>query len=253
MYNFDIKEITQQCVDWIKDWFDKNGPECNAVIGLSGGKDSTIVAALCARALGPERVIGVSMPDVNQGLNNAKEIADFIGIKFINAPIDWITNDFYRMKFRYSGDNFAWSDQAVQNIPPRVRMTMLYALAQTHNGMVVGTCNKSETEIGYETLYGDQVSSMNPIANLTVEEVKQIGYELGVKKEWVDRIPDDGLPLSAPDEEKLGFTYKEVDDLIRLGIKGENYEKIMRMHRNSQFKRDIVNIPSFNSNLPNNI
>lgn len=253
MYNFNVKEITQQCVDWIKNWFDENGPTCNAVIGLSGGKDSTIVAALCARALGHERVIGVAMPDVNQGLNNAKEIADFVGVKFINAPIDWITNSFYRMKFRYPGSNFDWSDQAIQNMPPRIRMTMLYAIAQTHNGRVAGTTQLEEWYLNYYTVWADGVSDFEPIRHLTIEEEKQIGYELGIKKEWVDRIPDDGLPLSSPDEKKFGFTYKEVGDFLRHGIKGPNYNKIIEWHNKGAFKQNLTNIPSFNPNLPINI
>ena len=167
------EEITNQCVEWIREWFEKNGKGCNAVIGLSGGKDSTVVAALCVKALGKDRVIGVAMPDNNQGLNDADKIAEYLGITFMVAPIGEICDAF--SKVRIPG-LLEWSLQTVQNIPPRVRMTTLYAIAQTYNGRVVGTCNASENFVGYFTRYGDGASDLEPLGSFTVTDVKGIGF-----------------------------------------------------------------------------
>ncbi len=240
-YNFNVEQVTNECIQWIKDWFEKNGPGCNAVLGLSGGKDSTIVAALCAKALGPDRVIGVAMPDNRQGINEADKIAEHLGIKFLVLPIGYICSS-----FDVASDNYIdWSVQTKQNIPPRIRMTMLYAVSQTFNGRVVGTCNTSENYIGYMTRWGDQASDFEPIGNLTVTEVLQIGDYLGLPYEWVHKVPDDGLPHSLPDEEKFGFSYTELDRYIREGVEPEGkcnnsdelkIDKIKRMHTKNEFK-----------------
>lgn len=233
----------EECVSWIKNWFDNNGPGCNAVVGMSGGKDSTIVAALCAKALGPNRVIGVAMPDENQGLNGAEEICKHLGIRFRCVPIDAITGAF---SFSLSMNDNPVSDQTVQNIPPRVRMTMLYAIAQSMNGRVANTCNLSEDYIGYSTLYGDSAGSFAPIANFTVTELKLIGRALHLPVKWVDKIPDDGLPNSKPDEEKFGFSYEDLDKCIKgHQVEQELYSKIMEMHEKNKFKTEIIRIPSF--------
>lgn len=239
-----VKLITEKCVRWIKEWFDKNGKGCNAVIGMSGGKDSTIVAALCCKALGPEHVIGVSMPDSGQGINNADKICEHFGMRYMCVPIDAITGAFdFSLKLKEE----VVSEQTTQNIPPRVRMTMLYAIAQSHNGRVANTCNLSEDYIGYSTLFGDSAGSFAPIANFTVTELKKIGRELGIPVEWVDKTPDDGLPHSKPDEEKFGFSYETLDKYIRGGIiDGMICGKIMDMHEKNKFKTDIIRIPAFN-------
>jgi NAD+ synthase len=250
-YTFDVERVTKDCIQWIKDWFDKNGPGCNAVLGLSGGKDSTIVAALCAKALGPERVIGVAMPDKGQGINEADKIAEHLGIKFLVLPIGDICSS-----FDVVADNYIdWSKQTQQNIPPRVRMTMLYAVSQTFNGRVANTCNLSEDFVGYATLFGDAAGSFAPLSQLTVTEIYQIGDYLGLPYEWVHKVPDDGLPHSSSDEKKFGFSYAELDryireDIIPEGICENNpdelkVDKIDRMHHNNKFKTEIVQIPHF--------
>jgi len=250
-YTFDVERVTKDCIQWIKDWFDKNGPGCNAVLGLSGGKDSTIVAALCAKALGPDRVIGVAMPDRGQGINEADKIAEHLGIKFLVLPIGDICSAFNTVTDNY----IDWSKQTQQNIPPRVRMTMLYAVSQTFNGRVANTCNLSEDFIGYATLYGDAAGSFAPLSQLTVTEIYQIGDYLGLPYEWVHKVPDDGLPHSSSDEKKFGFSYAELDryireDIIPEGICENNpdelkVDKIDRMHHNNKFKTEIVQIPHF--------
>lgn len=242
MKEIDIKKVKDECIKWIRDWFEVNGKGCNAVLGLSGGKDSTIVAKLCVEAIGKDRVIGVAMPDTLQELNEADKIAEYLGIKFIHAPIDKITNEYKNI---FIGTEA--STQTLQNIPPRVRMTMLYAIAQTYNGRVIGTCNLSENYIGYFTAWGDGVSDCEPLANLTVTEVKALGHELGLPNAWVDKTPDDGLPHSSPDEVKFGFTYAVLDKYIRKGECDDEdiKRKILERHYNNLFKMRRLALPSY--------
>lgn len=235
---FNANKVKDQLVQGIRDWFDKNGKGCKAVIGLSGGKDSTIVAALCAEAIGKENVIGVALPDKEQNLNEADEIAKYLGIKFITVNIGGLTSVIDCALF---GAGIITTIMTDQNIPPRVRMLMLYAISQSNNGRVIGTCNASENYIGYFTKYGDGASDFEPIAELTVHEIYQIGDALGIPKKWVYKIPDDGLPHSCPDDEKFekeGFNYKKLDDYIRTGTSGDTHadEVIERKHQNNLFK-----------------
>lgn len=240
-YNFNVENVTNECIEWIRDWFDKNGKGCNAVIGMSGGKDSTITAALCARALCADRVIGVSMPDEGQSINDADKICEYLGIKYRTVEIGDTCNSIKKSLWCKP------SKQTEQNIPPRVRMVVLYAIAQTENGRVACCDNASERFIGYSTLFGDNVGSFAPLLELTVTEVKAIGHYLGLPYEWVEKLPDDGLPNSSPDEEKIGFLYSELDSFIRgtSPINEEKKAKMMDMHMKSEFKRSIVHVPSF--------
>lgn len=243
MENF--TELKNACVRWIREWFAQNGPGCNAVIGMSGGKDSTVAAALCAEALGPERVIGVAMPADGQSLNEADEICKYLGIRYYCLPIGRIEAAADELGTILSPEGF--SVQTVQNIPPRIRMMMLYAAAQSNNGFVANTCNLSEDYIGYATLFGDAAGSFSPLGKLVVREVLAIGHALGLPARWVDKIPDDGLPHSCPDEAKFGFTYATLDRYIREGIceDAEVKAKIDRMHARNLFKTEILHIPSF--------
>lgn len=241
-YKFNVEEVTNNLILWIRAWFEKNGKGCKAVLGMSGGKDSTITAALLARALGSNNVVGVMMPDLGQELNEADEICKYLGINCIYAPIDNITGAFYDSDITI--DNGIWSlnnfsKQAEQNIPPRVRMTMLYAISQTLNGRVINTCNLSENMIGYETIFGDSAGDMSPLGNLTVTEILAIGEYLQIPLKWVRKTPDDGLPNSKPDEEKFGFKYSDLDKYIRSTIKldTKTIDKIEQMHNSSEFKR----------------
>ena len=246
----DYNALKDACVAWIRGWFEKNGPKCNAVLGMSGGKDSTIAAALCAKALGPERVIGVAMPQNGQGINDADEICKYLGITYLCLPIGAVTDACEALESCIPGGKF--SVQTVQNIPPRIRMTMLYAVAQSSNGMVANTCNLSEDYIGYATLFGDAAGSFAPFGRLVVREVRGIGHALGLPAKWVDKTPDDGLPHSSPDEQKFGFTYATLDHWIREGIceDDEIREKIQRMHRRNRFKTEILHIPAFDPAFP---
>ena len=244
----DYNELKDRCVEWIRGWFQANGPKCTAVLGMSGGKDSTIAAALCALALGPERVVGVSIPSTGQSLNEADEICRHLGIRYVNMPIGPVEDS-----FRALGPNMndmgvdGFTAQTILNIPPRIRMTVLYAVAQSCNGMVANTCNYSEDYIGYATLYGDAAGSFAPFGRLCVREVRGIGHALGLPAKWVDKVPDDGLPHSSPDEQKFGFTYETLDRYIREGVCEDAAvkAKIDSMHRRNLFKTEILHIPAF--------
>lgn len=245
MMTTDGKALKNACVAWIRDWFAPFGPTSTAVLGMSGGKDSTVAAALCAEALGPERVIGVAMPADGQSLNEADEICKYLGIRYYCLPIGRIEAAADELGTILSPEGF--SVQTVQNIPPRIRMMMLYAVAQSNNGFVANTCNLSEDYIGYATLFGDAAGSFSPLGKLVVREVLAIGHALGLPAKWVDKIPDDGLPHSCPDEAKFGFTYATLDRYIREGIceDTEVKAKIDRMHARNLFKTEILHIPSF--------
>ena len=240
-----MKKLTQDFIKWIREWFEKNGPTCTAVLGMSGGKDSTIAAALCAEALGPERVVGIAMPADGQSLNEADEICKYLGIRYLCLPIGRIEAECDALGALMPGGEF--SLQTVQNIPPRIRMTVLYAAAQSLNGMVANTCNLSEDFIGYATLYGDAAGSFSPLGGMVVREVLEVGRALGLPSKWVDKTPDDGLPGSCPDEAKFGFSYATLDRYIREGVcdDPEIKEKIDRMHRRNLFKTEILHIPTF--------
>lgn len=246
----DYNLLKDSCVEWIRGWFAPFGPDSKAVLGMSGGKDSTVAAALCALALGPERVVGVAMPQNGQSLNDADKICSHLGINYIELPIGAITDECEKCSSCIPGGEF--SVQTVQNIPPRIRMTMLYAVAQSMNGFVANTCNLSEDYIGYATLYGDAAGSFSPFGKLVVREVLGIGHAAGVPSQWVEKTPDDGLPHSSPDEVKFGFTYATLDRYIREGICEDAAvrAKIDSMHRRNLFKTEILHIPAFDPGFP---
>ncbi len=241
---FDANKVKDELVAWIRDWFERNGKGCNVVIGMSGGKDSTIVAALCKEALGAERVIGVAIPDKGQGLNGADEICAYLGIRYLCVSIGDMVSAMMGMEDSESGQKVPLSKQAQQNIPPRIRMAVQYAIAQTYNGRVSCNCNLSEDWIGYSTRWGDGAGDFSPLGKLTVTELKQIGRALGLPLKWVDKTPDDGLPHSSPDEQKFGFSYETLDKYIR-GIEVPSEEikaKIDSMHQKNLFKMSMPEI-----------
>lgn len=238
--NFDAKKETQKCIEWIQEWFNINGPGCNAIVGVSGGKDSTIVAALCAKALGPERVIGISMPDEGQGTNDAEAICEHLGIKYVCIPIDGITGAAnFALGLSEDSRGLGLSEQTVQNIPPRVRMLVLYGYSQSHNGRVIGTTNLDERLTGYFTKFGDGLAcDVEPIEMLTVGEIIEMGKCLGLPDKWLYKIPSADLPNTKTDEEELGFSYKEFDDYIRDNreLPKETVEKIEKRINDNAFK-----------------
>ncbi|MBQ1453675.1 MAG: NAD(+) synthase [Ruminococcus sp.] len=239
MYKFNAEKVKNECVQWIRDFFENNGKGCNAVVGISGGKDSSIVAALCVEALGRDRVIGVLMPNGEQAdIDMAKLLVDTLGIKHfivnIKDAVDGIINSI----------PFELSEQSRVNLPPRIRMSTLYAVSQSHNGRVANTCNLSEDWVGYSTRYGDSVGDFSPCSFITVQEMKQIGRLLGLPEVLVDKVPIDGL-CGKTDEDNLGFTYAELDRYIRTGEIDDMDKKarIDRMHVMNQFKLQLM--PAF--------
>ncbi len=235
---FDAVKIKNECVEWIRDFFEKNGKDCNAVVGISGGKDSSVAAALCVEALGRDRVIGVLMPCGEQhDIDMAQLLVDHLGIKHyiinVKEAVDGIINCLPK--------DLSITSQTLQNVPPRIRMSTLYAVSQSVNGRVVNTCNLSEDWVGYSTRYGDSVGDFSPMSFLTVTEVKAIGRVLGLPDVLVDKTPIDGL-CGKTDEENLGFTYAELDRYIREGIieDVEKKEIIDRKHKANLFKLEFM-------------
>lgn len=232
---FDAEKVKSDIVDWIRDWFDENGKGCIAVVGLSGGKDSSVVAALCVEALGKDKVLGVMMPNGEQfDIDVAHKLAEFLDIKSMVINI----KDAYEGVVGEMKKNFdTFEGQAKVNLPPRLRMSVLYAVSQSVNGRVANTCNLSEDWVGYATKFGDGAGDFSPLAKLTVQEVKAVGRSLGLPDMFVDKVPIDGL-CGLTDEDNLGFTYAVLDRYIREGIceDEETREKIDRMHKANLFK-----------------
>ena len=218
---FQVKKITNDCIRWIRDFFEENGKGCNAVVGISGGKDSSIVAALCVKALGKDRVIGVLMPNGEQAdIDKAQLLVYTLGIRHYIINIK---------------DAF---DGVINHLP----------FEKSHNGRVANTCNLSEDWVGYSTRYGDSVGDFSPCSYLTVDEVKQIGRYLGLPAELVDKVPSDGL-CGKTDEDNLGFTYAELDRYIRTGEIDNpvSKERIDRKHKMNLFKLQLM--PAFKPEL----
>jgi len=237
MKNFNAEEVKNKCVAWIQKFFEENGPGCNAVVGISGGKDSSIVAALCVEALGSDRVIGVLMPcGVQSDIDMAKKLVEHLQIKSyevnVEAAVNGVLNAITEIEL---------TAQTKTNLPARIRMSTLYAVSQSVNGRVANTCNLSEDWVGYSTRYGDAAGDFSPLSRLTVTEIKQIGRLLGLPAELVDKVPIDGL-CGKTDEENLGFSYETLDRYIREGVCEDAAlkEKIDRMHEKNLFKLEYM-------------
>lgn len=245
---FNAKKVKDELVQWIRDWFAKNGPGCNAVVGISGGKDSTVVAALCCEALGKDRVIGVMMPDgYQEDMDVSVRVANWLGIKRytvnIGHTLDQLLSEL-SFAIEWGSDKQYISDQTRINLPPRIRMATLYAISQSLNGRVSNNCNLSEDYVGYSTRWGDGVGDFAPLANLTVTEVKAIGYELGLPVEFIEKIPSDGL-CGKTDEDNLGFMYEVLDRYISTGVCEDTEVKarIDYLHEKNRFKMEPI--PAF--------
>ncbi len=244
---FDAKVAKNAVVSWIRTWFEENGKDCNAVIGISGGKDSTIAAALCVEALGKERVIGVLMPNIKQDdIDDSYTVCDLLQIRRLVVPITLPVGDILG---QIEASGVSPSRQAIVNLPARIRMATLYAVSQSLNGRVVNTCNLSEDWVGYSTRWGDSVGDFCPIAKFTLHEVKAIGHELGLPPELINKTPSDGL-CGKTDEENLGFTYDVLDEYLRTGRIDNLHDKrrIDEKHAHNQFK--LAMPPCYEPNIP---
>lgn len=239
--SFNAERTKAELVEWLRSWFDKNGPDCKAVIGISGGKDSSVCAALCVEALGKDRVLGVLMPNgVQSDIGDSRKLVRHLGIQSVTVDIYYAVSAVLSGIF---GEGIEPSEQTRINLPPRIRMSTLYAVSQSVNGRVINTCNLSEEFVGYSTRWGDSVGDVSPLANLTVGEVKAIGHALGLPYELVEKTPSDGL-CGKSDEDNLGFTYDALDRFIRTGECEDRYKTLInRAHRKNLFK--LRPIPSF--------
>lgn len=238
-----MKYMKEAIVKWIQDWFKENGPDCKAVIGISGGKDSSIVAALCVEALGKDRVLGVCMPGHKGQDVDAYRVITHLGIEHVILSIE---ESFDSITSGMTAENIKVSDQTKMNLAPRLRMAMLYAVSQSVNGRVANTCNLSEAYIGWETRWGDAVGDFAPLQGLTCSEVIALGRELDLPKEFIEKVPADGL-CGSTDEDAFGFSYDELDRWIRLGVKGEHHSEIICKHNKNRFKK--LDLPHYSPPL----
>lgn len=244
MYVFDAKKSKEECISWLRTWFEENGKDCNAVVGISGGKDSSVAAALCAQALGKERVIGVLMPCGEQeDIDMARKLVEHLGIESFEINIKDAVDGVVKQM-----EGIEITKQTRTNLPARIRMATLYAVSQSKNGRVINTCNLSEDWVGYSTRYGDAAGDVSPLSHFTVKEVKEIGRQLGLPEELIEKVPIDGLSGKS-DEENLGFTYEALDRYIREGICDNQLQKrIDEIHKRNLFKLELM--PSFINDLP---
>ena len=236
---FNAGKVKDEIIQWIRDYFDKNGKDCCAVVGISGGKDSSIVAALCVQALGKDRVYGVLMPQgIQHDIDVSLDLVAHLGIRHsvinikdqVNSVLDSIKEC-----------GLLINKQTATNTPARLRMTILYAVSAIVNGRVANTCNLSEDWIGYSTKFGDSAGDFSPLSHLTVTELKAIGRELGLPSKFVDKIPEDGL-TGLTDEENFGFTYNVLDRYIREGVceDSSTKDKIDRLHQINLHKLNLM-------------
>ena len=247
---FNVEKATNDCIQWIRDWREENGPGCNFIVGISGGVDSLVAAALCVEAVGADNVLGVIMPNFEQrDIKVAYDICQYVlGIDYLTINIGTAFDNLVNQ----IDLAMEVSNQTLVNLPARLRMATLYAVSQSHNGRVVNTCNLSEDWVGYSTRYGDAAGDFSPLAQFTKGEVKAIGHYLGLPKEYVEKTPSDGL-CGESDEENLGFTYEVLDKYIRTGVcdDPEAKRKIDRLHKKNEFK--MKPMPYFNYKEDNNM
>jgi NAD+ synthase len=246
MNNFDEKKVTKELLLWLRNWFEVNGKGCNAILGISGGKDSSVAAALCVEALGKDRVIGIMMPNGEQkDISDSIRVCNLLDIDNITINIKDTVDAEKRLLLAGVKElgKEELTSQTLINLPARIRMTTLYGIGQTMNGRVINTCNLSEDWVGYSTRWGDSVGDVAPLADLTVEEVRKVGLELGLPYDLVYKTPSDGL-CGKTDEDNLGFTYADLDRYLRTGECDPVVKELIdRKHAINEFK--LKPIPKF--------
>lgn len=228
--------MKEQVIEWIREYFKENGPNCNAIIGISGGKDSSVCAALLVEALGKDRVIGVLMPQGKQhDIDVSLELVNLLGIKYHIVNIGEVYNSITKAisdEGKITNEDMSSNKVFYSNTPARIRMMVLYGISALYNGRVVNTGNKSEDYVGYSTKFGDAAGDFGILNDFLVKEVKQIGYELNLPKKFIEKAPEDGLS-GKTDEDNLGFSYAVLDRYLETGEIDslEIKEKIERLHR----------------------
>jgi NAD+ synthase len=254
-FNFDVEEVTKGAINWIRNWFEENGKGCNAVIGISGGKDSTLVAKLCVEALGADRVIGVMMPcGVQKDISDSIRVCEYLGIKNYTINIEGAVNATLK---QMEDAGIEITNQTRVNLPPRIRMSTLYAVSQSHNGRVSNNCNLSENICGFSTRYGDDAGDFSPLSNLTTFEIVHIGDYLGIPYDLVHKTPMDGLNTNEngeyiTDEDILGVKYSDIHMYARTPfileeINPSVFETIRQKEVRNAFK--LKPIPSYNPEI----
>lgn len=255
-----FNEIEKQWLKWHKATNAKG-----YVIGISGGKDSSVVAALATKIFGAEYVYGVSMPSMpnvdeirypeklQKEIGEARRICELLGIRFGAINICSMLNGLFdQFQLRDDiGELIEIPDDSYINTPPRIRMSVLYSIAQTLGYRVLNTCNLSENMMGYSTLFGDTAGSFSPISELTATEVVQLGKWLGLPSELVEKTPSDGL-CGLTDEEKLGFSYEKLDAFIRYNEGDDKFKRnIWKRYDANKFKLEMIQLPKVKLKYPN--
>ena len=254
-YKFNVEKVTEGAINWIRNWFEENGKGCNCLIAISGGKDSTVVAKLCVEALGADRVIGVMMPcGVQKDISDSIRVCEYLGIKNYTINIENAVNATLK-QMEDAGIDI--SNQTHVNLPPRIRMSTVYAISQSHNGRVSNNCNLSEDICGFSTRFGDSVGDFSPLSNLTTVEIVKIGDYLGIPYDLVHKTPMDGLNTNEndeyiTDEDILGVKYSDIHIYAREPekLKAENptvYEVIREKEMKNAFK--LKPMPSYKPNI----
>ena len=257
-YEFNVKEQTENCIAWIKDWFKNKGSDAKVILGISGGIDSTTTGKLCVEALGADKVIGLRLPCGEQkDIDDAKLACDELGIKSyeinIGETYDMLTK---QMRTVVTNGKVFPPDAYSTNTPARIRMTTIYGVAAIiGNAYPANTCNLSETSQGYDTIFGDSAGSFAPIGHFTKTEVRAIAKYLGLPERLYNKTPIDGMSVNEDgsykaDEDKLGFTYEELDSFLRIGTAGPNNEKIINGMKQSGWKRKLINVEYYDPHLP---
>ena len=244
----DYETVRQKIVGFISDYIDSAGIEI-AVLGLSGGVDSSLVVSLASEALGPERVVGLMLPVYSSAdsdnVRDAVGLADALGIEHELFEIGPALNTF---------ESFNLNRVCLGNVAARLRMTLCYAKANMRNGVVMGTGNKSEILTGYFTKHGDAGVDMLPIAELYKVNVWGLAEHMGVPKHIIEKAPSAGLWTNQTDEGEMGVTYRELDSILFLrfdkeltidqiaarGHSPEIIHRVMSLVSRSQHKRDPI-------------
>ena len=241
--------IKEQAIQWIKDYFEKNGnSETKAIIGISGGKDSSVVAALCCPALGKERVIGVMVPNgVQSDIADSIKLCNFLGIKNYTVNIG-SAYEALSKEIKTVTQTENTTPQFNTNTPSRLRMSTLYGIAALDgNARISCNGNYSERLAGYFTIWGDGAGDFAPLANLFVDEVVQLGLDLGLPEDLCVKAPADGMS-GKTDEDNLGFTYAELKKVAtgnEAEVEPDKVQKIKTKLKNLEFKRKLLNLPCF--------
>jgi len=229
---FDAKKVKNDIVQWIRDYFEENGSDSKAVVGISGGKDSSIVAALCVEALGRERVVGVLLPQGEQyDIDFSYELVNHLEIPYTTMNIQPLVEPLYTGMLAAPNLNLELNSVVTNNTPARIRMAVLYAVSASVGGRVANTCNLSEKWVGWSTKFGDAAGDFSPLSDLTSTEVVLVGEELGLPRNLLFKVPEDGL-TGKSDEDNFGFMYAALDSYLRKGSYRypDIQEKIDKMH-----------------------